>query len=309
MGWIFHRPVPAHRPEDLFLTGPSAEKEEAGLRAPLPLNLSRHGDLPDRPAGRRAEANGNPFKCDCPDMDRLLHIVSPSDSGIGMLSTEPGPRWWSSLNTTLDAIPAPWPKRPKRHRHMIRRLYDWTLSLARSRHALLALALVAFAESSVFPVPPDILMIPMILAMPSRAFVFAAVCLVASVAGGLFGYFIGYGLLESIGRPVLELYGREAHFEDFSQRYNEWGAWAVLFAGVTPFPYKVIAIVSGATALHLPVFIVASVIARGLRFFIVAALLWKFGTPIREFIERRLGLMFTLFAILLLGGILLAGYA
>ena len=191
---------------------------------------------------------------------------------------------------------------------MIQRLYDCTLSLAQSRHAVLALALVAFAESSFFPIPPDILMIPMILAAPSRAFIYATVCLVASVAGGLFGYFIGYGLFESVGRPVLEFYGRQTHFEDFSQRYNEWGAWAVLFAGVTPFPYKVITIVSGATALNLPVFIIASIIARGLRFFIVASLLWKFGMPIREFIERRLGLMFTLFAVFLLGGILLAGY-
>lgn len=190
---------------------------------------------------------------------------------------------------------------------MIQRLYDWTLSLARSRHALLALALVAFAESSVFPIPPDLLLIPMILAAPSRAFLIATVCLAASVLGGLFGYFIGYGLFESIGRPMLELYGQDEYFEGFSQRYNEWGAWAVLIAGITPFPYKVITILSGATALSLPVFIVSSIVARGLRFFVVAALLWRFGMPIREFIERRLGLMFTLFAMLLFGGILLAG--
>lgn len=196
---------------------------------------------------------------------------------------------------------------PKRHVQMIQRLYDWTLSLARSRHALLALALVAFAESSVFPIPPDLLLIPMILAAPNRAFLIAAVCLAASVLGGLFGYFIGYGLFESVGRPMLELYGQDKYFEDFSLRYNEWGAWAVLFAGVTPFPYKVITILSGATALSLPVFIISSIIARGLRFFVVAALLWRFGMPIREFIERRLGLMFTLFALLLFGGILLAG--
>ncbi len=191
---------------------------------------------------------------------------------------------------------------------MIQRLYDWTLSLAQSRYALLALALVAFAESSVFPIPPDVLMIPMILAAPSRAFLIAAICLIASVTGGLAGYFIGYGLFESVGRSVLEFYGKDIYFEDFRQRYNEWGAWAVLAAGITPFPYKVITILSGATALNLPVFIVASVVARGLRFFIVAALLWKFGVPIRDLIERRLGLMFTLFLVLLLGGILLAGY-
>jgi membrane protein YqaA with SNARE-associated domain len=126
----------------------------------------------------------------------------------------------------------------------IRGLYDWTISLAESPNALWALALVAFIESSVFPIPPDILMIPMILARPSKAFVIAGVATVASVLGGLFGYFIGWGLFESVGRPVLEFYGKDAYFDDFSQRYNEFGAWAVLVAGVTPFPYKVITILS-----------------------------------------------------------------
>jgi len=191
---------------------------------------------------------------------------------------------------------------------MIRRLYDWTLALAQSRHAMWALAVVAFAESSVFPIPPDILMIPMILAAPSRAFLIAGVALVASVLGGMLGYWIGYGVFESVGRPVLEFYGKDAYFDAFSARYNAWGAWAVLIAGVTPFPYKVITILSGSTGLSLPVFIAASIIARGLRFFIVAALLWKFGAPIRDFIERRLGLMFILFVAVLLGGFYLVRY-
>lgn len=185
---------------------------------------------------------------------------------------------------------------------MIRGLYNWTMGLAESKHALLALAFVAFIESSVFPIPPDILMIPMILAAPHRAWLIAGVCTLSSVAGGLAGYYIGFGLFESVGRPVLEFYGKDAYFGEFSERYNEYGAWAVLIAGVTPFPYKVITIMSGVTQLSLPVFIVASVIARGLRFFIVATLLWKFGPPIREFIERRLGLMFTIFVALLVGG-------
>jgi len=191
---------------------------------------------------------------------------------------------------------------------MIRGLYDWTMGLARSRHALLALALVSFAESSVFPIPPDILMIPMILATPHRAFLIAAVCTLASVLGGLFGYFIGFALFESVGRPVLAFYGKDAYFAEFASRYNEWGAWVVLVAGVTPFPYKVITILSGSTALSLPVFMVASLLARGLRFFLVAALLWKFGAPIRDFIERRLGLMFTLFCVLLIGGFYVVRY-
>ncbi len=185
---------------------------------------------------------------------------------------------------------------------MIRALYDWTISLAEHPRALWALALVAFVESSVFPIPPDILMIPMIIAAPQRAFLIATVAMVASVLGGMLGYLIGWGFFESIGRPVLEFYGKDVHFDGFATRYNEFGAWAVLIAGVTPFPYKVITILSGATSLSLPVFIVASVLARGLRFFVLAALLWKFGPPIRDFIERRLGLMFTLFVVILVGG-------
>jgi membrane protein YqaA with SNARE-associated domain len=185
---------------------------------------------------------------------------------------------------------------------MIRGLYNWTMSLADSRYALWALAFVAFVESSVFPIPPDVLMIPMIIARPSRAFLIAFVATVSSVLGGLMGYYIGYGLFETVGRPVLEFYGKSGYFEEFAIRYNELGAWAVLVAGVTPFPFKVITIASGATQLSLPIFILSAIIARALRFFIVAALLWKFGAPIRDFIERRLGLMFILFCVLLVGG-------
>ena len=191
---------------------------------------------------------------------------------------------------------------------MIRRLYDWTLSLAESPYALWALALVAFVESSVFPIPPDVLMIPMILAAPHRAWLIAGVALVASVLGGVLGYYIGYALFETVGQPVLEFYGKTDHFDTFRDSYNEWGAWAVLIAGITPFPYKVITILSGSTGLNLTVFMVSSVVARGLRFFIVAGLLWKFGPPIRGFIEKRLGILFTLFLVLLLGGFVLVKY-
>ena len=185
---------------------------------------------------------------------------------------------------------------------MIRALYDWTISLASTRYAMWALAIVAFVESSVFPITPDVQLIPMIIAQPRKAFQIAALCTVCSVLGGLAGYWIGLGLFDTVWRPVLEFYGKDSYFDEFAVRYNEWGAWAVLIAGVTPFPYKVITIMSGATGLNLTVFIVASIVARGLRFFIVAALLWKFGAPIREFIEKRLGLMFALFCILLVGG-------
>lgn len=190
---------------------------------------------------------------------------------------------------------------------MLRRLYDWTLSLAASRHALPALAAVSFIESSVFPIPPDVLLIPMVLAAPSRAWIIAGVCTLASVLGGAFGYFIGWGFFEEVGRPVLEFYGKDARFEKFAETYNAWGAWAVLIAGITPFPYKVVTILSGTTGLNFTVFMVASVIARGFRFFLVAALLRRFGPPIRDFIERRLGLVFTLGMAALLGGFAVLG--
>jgi len=191
---------------------------------------------------------------------------------------------------------------------MIRRFYDWTLSLAETRYAMWALAVVAFMESSFFPIPPDLLMIPMILARPNRAFRIAGVALVASVLGGLLGYAIGALAYDTLGAPVLTALGKEAYFAEFTQRYNDWGIWVVLAAGVTPFPYKVITILSGATALNLPVFIATSIVARGLRFFIVAGLLWKYGDPIRDFIEKRLGLLFSLFVILLFGGFYLVRF-
>ncbi|WP_439103034.1 YqaA family protein [Celeribacter marinus] len=185
---------------------------------------------------------------------------------------------------------------------MITRLYQWTLRLAQSPNALWALAIVAFIESSVFPIPPDILMIPLIIARPREAFKIAGIATVASVLGGMLGYWIGFGAFETIGRPVLEFYGKDAYFDEFAVKYNEYGAWAVLIAGVTPFPYKVITILSGTTHLSLPVFVAASIVARSLRFFIVATLLWKFGEPIRVFIERRLGLIFTLLIVIFIGG-------
>jgi len=191
---------------------------------------------------------------------------------------------------------------------MIRRLYDWTLSMAAHPHALWVLAFVSFIESSVFPIPPDILMIPMIIAAPRRAFLIAFVCMAASVVGGIAGYMIGAFLFDAIGQPVLDFYGKADSVAEFNARFNEWGAWAVLVAGITPFPYKVITIMSGWTGLSLPVFVVSSIGARGFRFFILAALLWKFGAPIRTFIEKYLGLLFTLFVILLFAGFYVLRY-
>ncbi|WP_299546268.1 YqaA family protein [uncultured Tateyamaria sp.] len=190
---------------------------------------------------------------------------------------------------------------------MIKRLYDWTMGWANHPRALWVLAVVAFVESSVFPIPPDVLMIPMILAAPHRAWLIAGVALVASVLGGLLGYTIGALAFETIGQPILAALGKADAMEAFNTRFNDFGFWAVLTAGVTPFPYKVITIMSGWTGMPLATFMATSVLARGLRFFIVAGLLWKFGAPIRDFIERRLGLMFTLFIVILVGGFLAVG--
>ncbi len=191
---------------------------------------------------------------------------------------------------------------------MIRTLYRRSLSLAQSRKALPTLATVSFAEASVFPVPPDALMIPMILARPDRAWLIAGITLIASVLGGLAGYAIGALLFEAVGRPVLEFYDKADEIAAFNARFNALGAWAVLIAGLTPFPFKVITIMSGWTGLSLPVFILCSVVARGARFFIVAALLRRYGEPIRTLIERRLGLLFTALVVLLIGGFWLVRY-
>lgn len=185
---------------------------------------------------------------------------------------------------------------------MLKNLYDWTMRLADHPRALWALAFVSFIESSVFPIPPDIMMIPMILAAPHRAWLIALVAMVSSVAGGILGYAIGSFAFEQIGQPILESLGKGDAMAEFNTRFNDFGFWAVLGAGITPFPYKVITIMSGWTGMPIATFVATSILARGLRFFIVAGLLWKFGAPIRTFIEKRLGLMFTLFVVVLFGG-------
>jgi len=176
------------------------------------------------------------------------------------------------------------------------------MNLSAQPNAIWALAAISFIESSFFPIPPDILLIPMVLAARTKWLKIACVCTLASVMGGIFGYGIGYYFYESIGRPLLDFYGYTAKFENFQLRYNTYGAWIVFIAGVTPFPYKVITIASGLTHLDLATFTGASVLARGLRFFVVAALLWWIGPPIRNFIEKRLGLILSVFVILLIGG-------
>jgi len=192
---------------------------------------------------------------------------------------------------------------------MLRALYNWTMDLAARRNAVGVLAAVSFVESSVFPIPPDALLIPMVLANRAKAWWYAFVCTLSSVIGGLAGYAIGFYLFEAVAEPLLDFYGYADKFGQFAQTYNDWGAWAVLIAGVTPFPFKVITIASGATKLSLPVFIFASMVARTIRFFAVAGLIYVFGPPIRTFIEKRLGLVFAVSLALLIGGFVLAKYA
>ena len=191
---------------------------------------------------------------------------------------------------------------------MLYSIYNWALALAAHRYAVFALFIISFLESSFFPIPPDVILIPMIIAAREKAWWIAFVCTLASVLGGIAGYYVGVYFFEEIGRPVLEFYDYGLKFGHFQAKYNEWGAWVVFMAGVTPFPYKVITILSGVTGLNLPVFIFASILARGLRFFVLAGLLWKYGASIENFIKRRLGILFTLFCILLLGGVIVVKY-
>lgn len=185
---------------------------------------------------------------------------------------------------------------------LVRQLYDWTMGLASHRHSISWLAVVSFIESSIFPIPPDVLLIPMILAKRARAWVYAAICTAASVIGGIVGYGIGILLFNSIGRPIVELYGYSAEFDRFRDYYDAYGAWIVVIFALTFLPYKVVTIASGVAVLEPFSFIVASVLGRGIRFFTLAVLLWYFGVRIRAFIEARLGLVMGVFVALLVAG-------
>ena len=187
-------------------------------------------------------------------------------------------------------------------------VYDYMIDLASRPNALWFLAVVAFAESSFFPIPPDIMLIPMVLAMPSKAWKIAGAATVASVLGGYFGYAIGVFFFDKLARPLLEFYGYMQQFDSFKEYYHEWGAWIVFGAGITPFPYKVITIASGVVDLNLWVFSIASLLARGGRFFLVAWLLKKYGEPMKGFIEKNLGMLAVLFFVLLIGSFMLIKY-
>ncbi len=185
---------------------------------------------------------------------------------------------------------------------MLRKLYDWTLRQAARPNALGVLGVVSFAESSFFPVPPDVLLIPMVLAQRARAWLIAGVCTAASVVGGVFGYAIGLYLFDTVGQWVIGLYGLERAAEQFRAFYDEWGLWVILIKGLTPIPFKIVTIMSGAAHFDMATFIAASVVTRGARFFLVAALLKRYGPPISAFIEKRLTLLFLAFLAALVGG-------
>ena len=185
---------------------------------------------------------------------------------------------------------------------MIRRIYDWTMRLAETRGAEATLAGVSFAESSFFPVPPDVLLIPTVIARPARWVRLAAVCTVASIVGAFVGYAIGALLFVAVAEPILAAYGAEETFAKLQAWYDEWGGWGVFAAALTPFPYKVLTIFSGAVGMNLVLFTIVSIVGRGARFFLVAWLCHRFGPPVREFIERYLGILTILFVILLVGG-------
>ncbi len=188
---------------------------------------------------------------------------------------------------------------------MLHGLYARTLALASSPRALWWLAVIAFAESSFFPIPPDALLIPMALARPDRAWRFALVCTVASVIGGALGYFIGYAVFDQLARPLIAFYGYSGRFDAYQAMYAQYGLWIILVKGLTPIPYKIVTIASGAAHFDFAVFMMASVVTRGARFFLVATLLHFFGDSVRDFIERRLTLVTTCIAAGVVGGFLL----
>jgi membrane protein YqaA with SNARE-associated domain len=191
---------------------------------------------------------------------------------------------------------------------MLRRLYDWCIDAAGKRHAAWTMGAVSFAESSFFPIPPDVMLIPMSLARPDKAYYYATLCTLTSVAGGVLGYIIGAWLYDSVGHWLIQLYGYGDKVETFREAYAEWGTWIILLKGVTPIPYKIVTITSGFAGYNLFLFILLSCVARGIRFYAAAFLLHRYGPQARIIIEERLGLWVTLGALTLVAGIIGALY-
>ena len=189
---------------------------------------------------------------------------------------------------------------------MFDRLYQWILSLSQSRYAPLALAGVAFAESSFFPIPPDVILAPMSLARPERAWRYAAICTVASVLGGIVGYGIGALLYDTLGQWLIHLYGYEKRMDALKETYDRWGALVILIKGLTPIPYKLVTIVSGLLGYNFPLFVLLSAITRGGRFFILALALNRWGDPLRAAMERHFALFLGLILAIIVVGFVIA---
>jgi len=191
---------------------------------------------------------------------------------------------------------------------MLRRLYDWCIAAAGKPHASWIMGVVSFVESSFFPVPPDVMLIPLSLARPDRAYFYATLCTLTSVAGGVLGYLIGAYLYDSVGLWLMQLYGYGDKVEAFRAAYAEWGAWIILLKGMTPIPYKIVTIASGFAAYPLLPFILLSIVARGMRFYLIAFLLNRYGPRARVILEERLGFWVTVGAVILVAGIIAALY-
>ncbi len=192
--------------------------------------------------------------------------------------------------------------------NFFRNLYDWTLRQSSKKLAPWFLAFISFVESSFFPIPPDIILIPMIIAKRTKAFIYASICTISSVIGGLFGYLIGFIFFNSIGIILVNFYGMSEYIENLKEYYNNYGVWFVLVAGFTPVPFKIITIASGLFQLNLFIFILCSFVARGLRFYLISGLLYLYGEAIKYFIEKYFNYLTIIFFIVFLGGILFLKY-
>ena len=192
---------------------------------------------------------------------------------------------------------------------MLKNLYHWTLSLAQSRHAPLALGLIAFAESSFFPIPPDALLVPMSVAQPKKAWTYALICTLGSVLGGILGYAIGALLFDSVGQWLINLYGYGEKMGALKTIYDEYGAWFILLKGLTPIPFKLVTIVSGVLHYNFPLFVLLCLVTRGARFFILALLMNTFGEPIKAALEKYFGWFLLILAVSVAGGFWLAARA
>lgn len=185
---------------------------------------------------------------------------------------------------------------------MLRGLYDWILRLAGHRHAIRYMGLVSFAESSFFPIPPDVMLVPMVLARREQAWLIATVCTVCSVIGGMVGYAIGYFLWDTLGQWLINLYGMQRGAAEFHDWYAKWGAALILAKGLTPIPFKLVTIISGLAKFNFGIFVITAAITRAIRFFAVTALLRHYGEPIQAFIEKRLTLVAMSFLVVLVAG-------